>query len=121
MALEKGARALVIWDINQDNLGKVVESHKQVAQKSAQGDGGAAGREVAKVVGLRVDVSNYEAVVAAYASTVAEVGNVDILINCAGVVTTNKTFDQNSRQDIDRTMVINAIAPMYVARAVLPT
>lgn len=103
--LEMGAKGLAIWDINQENLDAVVKEH------SAFG---------VPVKGYRVDVSDFEAVKAAYASTVAEIGAVDILINNAGVVTTNKTFDLNTQRDIDLTITINTIAPMYVALAMLP-
>lgn len=102
--LEMGAKGLAIWDINQDNLDAVVKEH------SALGN----------VKGYRVDVSDYDVVKAAYAQTVADLGPVDILINNAGVVTTNKTFDQNTKRDIDLTITINTIAPMYVALAMLP-
>lgn len=104
IALEKGAKALAIWDINQANLDATVRQH------SALGT----------VRGYKVDVSDFDAVQAAYAATVADLGPVDILINNAGIVTTNKTFDQNTRADIDRTITINSIAPMYVALAMLP-
>lgn len=104
MALEKGAKALAIWDINQENLDRVVAQHSRLG----------------RVQGYRVDVSDYQAVQQTYAATVADLGQVDILINNAGVVTTNKTFDQNTQQDIDRTININTIAPMYVALAMLP-
>lgn len=103
-ALEMGAKGIAIWDINQQNLDTVVGEH------SALGT----------VKGYRVDVSDFEAVKAAYAATVADLGPVDILINNAGVVTTNKTFDENTQRDIDLTITINTIAPMYVALAMLP-
>lgn len=104
IALEKGAKGLAVWDINQQNLDTVVAEHSQLGN----------------VKGYIVDVSNFDAVKEAYAATVAEFGQVDILINNAGVVTTNKTFDQNTRLDIERTITINTIAPMYVALAMLP-
>ena len=103
-ALEKGAKALAIWDINQQNLDAVVAEHSTLGA----------------VKGYRVDVSDFQAVKEAYAATVAEFGPVDILINNAGIVTTNKTFDLNTQSDIDRTITINTIAPMYVALAMLP-
>lgn len=103
-ALEMGAKGVTIWDINQENLDKVVKEF------SAKG----------KAWGFKVDVANLDMVKEAYANTVATMGEVDILINCAGVVTTNKTFDQNTKTDIDRTININTIAPMYVALAMLP-
>lgn len=104
MALEKGAKQVVIWDINEQNIAAVVAEHQKIG----------------KATGYKVDVSKNDNVVDAYNRTVSECGNVDILIQCAGVVTSNKTFDQNTISDIDRTMTINAIAPMYVAHAMLP-
>ena len=104
MALEKGARGLIIWDINEQNITTTV------AELSALG----------KVTGYKVDVSDAEAVEATYKQSVAASGDVDIVINCAGVVTGNKTFDKQTVGDIQRTMRINAEAPMLVALQALP-
>lgn len=104
MALEKGAKALAIWDINPQNLDAVVKEH------SALGN----------VKGYCVDVADFDAVRQAYERVKSELGPVDLLVNNAGVVTTNKTFDQNTQTDIDRTITINTVAPMYVALAMLP-
>ena len=104
MALEKGAKCFIIWDIN---LPGIEATRKELSRYG-------------KVKGYVVDVSKNEIVDAAYRKTVADCGNVDILINCAGIVTSNKTFDQQTPEEIVRTMNINAIAPMFVARAVLP-
>ena len=104
MSLEKGAAALVIWDINQQNIDATV------AELTAVG----------KVFAYRVDVSSEEAVAGTYEKVREEVGAVDILINCAGIVTGNKTFDRITTDEIHRTMRINATAPMLVALQVLP-
>ena len=104
MALEKGAKSFIIWDINQENIDSTVK------EISALGN----------VKGYRVDVSNSEMVIKSYEQCKAEVGHVDILINCAGIVTSNKTFDKQSLSDIERTMSINAVAPMVVALQMLP-
>lgn len=104
MSLEKGAAALVIWDINQQNIDATV------AELAAVG----------KVFAYRVDVSSEEAVAGTYEKVREEVGAVDILINCAGIVTGNKTFDRITTDEIHRTMSINATAPMLVALQVLP-
>lgn len=104
MALKKGASALVIWDINQVNIDATIADMKAFG----------------KVVGYRVDVSNYETVASSYAKVKEEVGDVDILINCAGIITSNKTFDHCSADEMDRTIKVNTLAPMYVARQVLP-
>ena len=111
MALEKGTAALVIWDINQDSIESVV---RELGQKAK--DQGRAGR----VYGMRVDVSNQPMVADRYAQTKQEVGEIDILINSAGIITSNKTFDQCTADEINRTMMVNAMAPMYVTQQVLP-
>ena len=104
MALEKGAAALVIWDINQESIDATV---KELGKKGA-------------VHGFRVDVSRHEVVAECYDKVKRQVGDVDILINSAGIITSNKTFDQCTEDEINRTMAVNAIAPMYVARQMLP-
>ena len=104
MALEKGARNLIIWDINIAAIEAVKEEFKGLGN----------------VYGYRVDVSNNDTVVKTYKRVTEECGLVDILINCAGIVTSNKTFDQMSAHEITRTININTIAPMFVAHAMLP-
>ena len=104
IALEKGARCLIIWDINEQNIASTVKEFE------AKG----------KVKGYRVDVGDIEAVRTAYATTVKECGDIDLLINNAGIITSNRTFDQVEISEIDRTIRINAVAPMYVARVMLP-
>lgn len=110
MAIEKGIANIIIWDINPANIDKVVGEHKRLAADCGSKAG---------VFGLKVDVSDNEMVKAAYADTLKLMGQVDILINCAGIVTSNKLFADNSAEEIERTMRINSIAPMYVALAVI--
>lgn len=104
MALEKGAKCFIIWDINLVGI----EATRKVLSKYGN------------VKGYVVDVSNNEIVNIAYRKTVEDCGDIDILINCAGIITSNKTFDQQTSEEIVRTMNINTIAPMFVARAMLP-
>lgn len=104
MALEKGARTFIIWDINITNI--------EATRNELSGLG--------KVKGYVVDVSDPEMVELAYRKTVADCGCIDILINCAGIITSNKTFDEVETDEIIRTININTIAPMLVARVVLP-
>lgn len=104
MALEKGAARLIIWDINESNI--------ELVKNELSGKG--------RVNGYRVDVSARENIEQAYADTVKECGPVDILIQCAGIVTSNATFDKLNTRDIERTMMINAVAPMNVAHVMLP-
>ncbi len=104
MALDKGANTLVIWDINQQSIDDTV------AELTLKGE----------VVGYRVDVSDEQSVIDAAKTVKEQVGDIDILINCAGIITSNKTFDNYTTAEIHRTMNINTIAPMVVALQFLP-
>ena len=104
IALEKGAKSLIIWDINP------------VSIESAKHDLG----KIGKVRGYVVDVSDNKKVTEAYEQVVKDCGEVDILINNAGIITSTKTFDLQTEDEILRTMHINTIAPMFVARVMLP-
>lgn len=104
MALERGANHLIIWDINKTNIDATIEELSPLG----------------KVNGYIVDVANNSVVKAAYKQVCEDCGKVDILINCAGIITSNKTFDQLTEEEIVRTMNINTLAPMFVANAMLP-
>ncbi len=104
MALEKGAAALVIWDINKANIDETI------AQLGSKG----------RVVGYCLDISDEQSVISTAQSVKEQVGDIDILINCAGIITGNKTFDNCTSAEIHRTMNINTIAPMVVALQFLP-
>ena len=104
MALEKGAACLIIWDINPQNIASAVNELSHIG----------------KVKGYVVDVSRNDLLTEGYAKVMNECGEIDILINCAGIVTSNKTFDRQTADEIVRTMNINTIAPMLVTRVMLP-
>ena len=104
MALEKGANCFIIWDIN---LAGIETTRKELGRYG-------------KVKGYVVDVSNYEVVCHAYQKAVEDCGKIDIIINCAGIITSNKTFDQQTVEEMTKTMNINTLAPMFVTRAALP-
>ena len=102
--LEMGAKGVAVWDINEASLGNTVEELSKLGT----------------AIGVKVDVSDFDAVGRAYRETTSRLGPVDILVNNAGIVTTNRTFDRNTQADIDRTISINTVAPMYVALTILP-
>ena len=104
MALQRGAKKVVVWDINEDNIAATESELKSYGE----------------VKGYKVDVANTEMVKQTFALTTKECGDVDILINSAGIITGNKTFAEQTQQDIDRTMAINATAPMTIALQALP-
>lgn len=113
ICLEKGARNLIIWDISQANI-DITEAElghvKPAVKGAAQGH----------IYSYVVNVADSDAIAAVYSRVKREVGDIDILINCAGVVRGNNTFDRQTVQDINITMDINATAPMLVALNVLP-
>jgi short-subunit dehydrogenase len=104
LAVEEGAAAVVLWDINQQAL--------EATANELRSRGG-------KVHTCIVDVSNKDATVAAAEKVKSEVGHIDLLFNNAGIVR-GKYFWEHSDPDIWLTMAINSLAPMYIARAFLP-
>lgn len=102
--LEKGAETLLIWDINAQSIASTCREFASLG----------------KVIGTQVDVSDLAQIQAAYAKAKQEAGRVDLLINCAGIVTGNQYFDGLTADEIRRTMEINAIAPMNIALEILP-
>ncbi|MBR6549883.1 MAG: SDR family oxidoreductase [Paludibacteraceae bacterium] len=104
MVLEKGAKSLIIWDINPDALAATKE---EFATKGT-------------IHTYPVNIADSNAVIATYQRVKEKCGCVDILINCAGIVRGNKTFDQQTVEDIRLTMDVNTIAPMVLTLQVLP-
>ncbi|HID8535231.1 SDR family NAD(P)-dependent oxidoreductase [Stenotrophomonas maltophilia] len=102
--LEEGAAHLVVWDVQAHAM-------EQLATELAGADG--------RVSTYLVDLANPERIRAAVEDMEAAGVAVDIVVNNAGVVT-GRTFVEHSSQEIARTMDVNALAPMYVARAFLP-
>ena len=96
MALEKGAE-LIIWDINQLSIDGVVNEFNKLG----------------KVTAYIVDISDIDQIKSTAEKVRNELGTVDILINNAGIVV-GKYFDEHTTAEIQRTMDINASAPMYV-------
>ena len=82
MALEKGASVLIIWDINKTNI--------EAVKKEFEGIG--------KVKGYVVDVSDSKMVELTWAKMTEDCGVVDILINCAGIITSNTGRDHTDHQ-----------------------
>lgn len=96
--LEKGAAEVIIWDINEEAIAATT------AELSALG----------AVKGFKADISSAASVEEAYVATKADCGNIDILINNAGIVTNNKFFAEQTDDDIIRTIDINTKGAMFV-------
>lgn len=102
--LEEGAVHLVIWDVQEESLDRVV------AELSEKGY---------RVSGFHVDLADPERIQAAVREMQAASIAVDVLVNNAGVIT-GRTFVEHSFLEIARTIDVNTLAPMYVARELLP-
>ena len=123
ICLEKGASNLVIWDLNPENikrteveLGLNTKNSKNTTSEPATEQNPKASR----IHSYIVNCADAEAVALTYAKVKEEVGEVDVLINCAGIVRGNNTFDKQTVKDINLTMDVNATAPMLVALQALP-
>ncbi|MEV0033241.1 SDR family NAD(P)-dependent oxidoreductase [Nocardia sp. NPDC050793] len=105
-AVREGAAAVVLWDVNE------------VALKGTAAELAGRGSRIHEFV---VDVSDRDAIAAAAAAVRDEVGDIDILVNNAGIVRGNTYFwETENRADIDKTMAINSLAPMYITLEFLP-
>ncbi|RMI32252.1 SDR family NAD(P)-dependent oxidoreductase [Nocardia stercoris] len=106
-AIDEGASDVVLWDINEVALAKTA------AELQARGK--------AKIVHQQVDVSDPQAIADAAAAVRERVGDIEILVNNAGIVRGNGYFwETENKADIDKTMAINSLAPMYITLEFLP-
>lgn len=101
--LREGASELVIWDINQKNL---EATSQELSEK---------GYTVHPYV---VDVSDLDDITRAATLTLSEVGRIDILFNNAGIVV-GKEFHEHTHKEIEKTIRINVLGVMHVARCFL--
>lgn len=104
-AVAEKAAAVVLWDVNEAAL------KSTVAALEAEG---------ATVHGHVVDVSSRDAVAEAAERVRTEVGDPHVVFNNAGIVRGNSYFWESDVRDAEATMMVNALAPMFVAREFLP-
>lgn len=104
-ALLRGAREVVIWDYNEKNLAAMQETFRN---------------SDLSCMCSKVDVSDPEMVQREAEHILRDLGHVDILINNAGIVV-GKAFHEHTTQDIERTIKVNQLAPMFVTHAFLPS
>jgi len=93
---------LVIWDINKINLQQTLKEFE----------------EFGEVYGYTVDITNTTWSQEIAKQVEEEIGPVDILINNAGIVF-GGYFHENSSENIEKVMNVNAIAPMQLTRIFL--
>lgn len=104
-ALTEGARALVLWDVDEVRL--------EVTREALAASG-------ASVHAYPVDLSEPAAITDAAARVLGEVGVPEVLINNAGIVRSSWFWEEDPKAATEATIRVNALAPMLVARAFLP-
>ncbi len=103
-AAREGAAAVVLWDVDGRALEDVVAGLATSA---------------ASVHSYVVDVASVDAVRAAAAVVLDDVGAPHLLVNNAGIVR-GKYFWEHDHADIDLTLQVNTGGPLHVTRAFLP-
>lgn len=104
-AAAEGAAALALWDVDEPALAALAAALE---------------RPGLTIATIAADISRLDEVRAGMARTVAEVGSPDILINNAGVVRGAPFWEHTAERDIEGTMRVNTLAPMWLTREVLP-
>ena len=104
-AAEAGARAVALWDVD-------VAAAERVAVSLA--------RTSAEVEVFAVDLADREAVRRGADQVRDRFGGVDVLINNAGIVRNGPFWEHDAERDIEATMRVNALAPMWLTRELLP-
>jgi len=96
---------VIVWDIHEGNLSKVLEELRRDTGRDAHG--------------YVCDVSSREKVYEVAGRVKAEVGPVDVLINNAGVVS-GKRFLELPDEKIVKTFEVNTLALFWTCKAFLP-
>lgn len=100
--LQEGCATLIIWDISKEDSQK---TQKEFANRGFK-----------NVHTFVVDVSDINDIERAATEVLLEIGNIDILINNAGIVAGKKYFWEYSTAEIERTLDINVSGVMHVTR-----
>ncbi len=103
-AVQEGAAAVVLWDIDAQALAGT--------EAELKGKGG-------KIHAYAVDVSRPEAIRQTAERVQQEVGAIEILVNNAGIGIGGYFWDHTWEQ-IEKTMAINTLAHQYVTHSFLP-
>lgn len=104
LVLRKNAKRLIIWDINQEQMQITADKLRQQAYQ---------------VETFLIDISNTEQMKSTFQQLITQFEAVDILINNAGIII-GKDFKDHTHEEIDRTLQINTLALMHLAKLVLP-
>ncbi len=101
LSLERNAK-VIIWDINKNNIEQTLNDLNSLGNISA----------------YKIDVTKTDKLKPLAEQVIAEHGEVNVLINNAGIVV-GKYFNEHTSADIDKSMQINTTAPMHITNQFL--
>lgn len=104
-AVASGAAGVALWDIDREQVNRVAADLTRL---------GVTARAYV------VNVADRKAVAKAAAQTLADFGRVDVLINNAGIVRGKRFWEHDAESDIELTMQVNTLAPMWITWELLP-
>ncbi|WP_394161108.1 SDR family NAD(P)-dependent oxidoreductase [Galactobacter valiniphilus] len=105
-AVAAGAAHVLLWDVDTAALGKAARELEPLGS--------------AELHPLALDLADREALLAAAADALATFGAVNVLINNAGIVRGKRFWEHDPAADIEATLRVNTLAPMWLTRALLP-
>lgn len=101
-----GATKIALWDVDIDAAQKVATALE---------------RPGVQLKAYAVDVADLSEVQSGIKQISSDFGPIDVLINNAGIVRGIPFWEHDPKKDIEQTMMINTVGPMWVTREVLPT
>ncbi|UOO91429.1 SDR family NAD(P)-dependent oxidoreductase [Vitreoscilla stercoraria] len=104
-AVAQGAKYVVLWDVDAQG------AHALAADLMTQG---------AKVLVVSENLAQLDSIRAGAQQVKAFLDVPDVLINNAGIVRGSLFWEHDSEKDIELTMRINTLAPMWLTREFLP-
>jgi all-trans-retinol dehydrogenase (NAD+) len=104
-AAKVGAKAIALWDVDGERAQKLADE---------------LGRSGSLVRVYAVDIADRHAIAEACVKMREQLGAPDVLINNAGIVRGAMFWEHDAERDIELTLRINTLAPMWLTREWLP-
>jgi NAD(P)-dependent dehydrogenase (short-subunit alcohol dehydrogenase family) len=105
LAAKEGCEAVVVTDINLDDVKLTAEDLKALG---------------CKTLAIKADVTNKDEVQAMVKQVISEYGKIDILFNVAGAILGGGPLEEQQQELWDREVGLNLYGTMIVSQAVLP-
>lgn len=106
-AAKEGAAAIALWDVDEPRAAALAADIERLYPRT-------------RVRAYAVDIADREAVAREAERTRNELDDVDVLVNNAGIVRGALFWEHDPERDIELTMRVNALAPMWLTRELLP-